>query len=88
MSGYQDACSHGKDPAISKRQRRANWFIIQGLVLGLMLGIAIRAAWDYGVIFSLTLTLRELSATLWTMLQNSAAACWDFIQVIFRSGKH
>lgn len=84
MSDYQDVFSQGKNPAISERQRRTNWFIIQGLTLGLMLGIAVRAAWDYGIIYSLTLTLSELSAALWTMLQDSAAAGWDFIKVIFR----
>jgi hypothetical protein len=85
MSDYQDVCAHGKDPAISEARRRTNWFIIQTLVMGIMLGIAIRAAWKYGIISSLARTISDLSAALWVMIQDSAAAWGDFFQFVLRS---
>lgn len=83
MSDHQGAYFHGKNPAITKRLRRTKRLIIQGLVLGFILGIMIRVAWDYGIIPSFVLTLKDLRAALWTMVQDSAAAWGDFFQFVF-----
>ena len=88
MSDYQHICSQAKDPAILERHRREFWYMFRGLTYGLMLGIMIRVAWDQGIIAMYVLALKDFGAAIWTMLQDLTAACWDFIQVIFRSGKH
>jgi len=85
MSDHQGVYFHGNNPAIPEKLRRANCFIIRGLVLGLMLGIMIRAGWDFGIIPTLSLTLREVSAALWTMVKDSAAAWGDFFQFVIES---
>lgn len=84
MSSYQDVCSHGKNPAITEKQRSANWLMIRGLTFGLMLGIMIRVGWDQGIIAMYVLVLKDLGAAIWTMLRDTAAASWDFFQFAFR----
>jgi hypothetical protein len=85
MSDHQGVYSHGKNPAITERKRRTNWFLVQRLALGFLLGIAIWAAWDYGLIYTLVFTLREVSAALWAMVQDSAAAWGDFFRFVLES---
>ena len=58
--------------------------MIQGLAYGLMLGIMSRAAWDHGIITSISLALKDLGVAIWLMLGDSAVVCWDFFQFIFR----
>ena len=88
MSDYQNVCSHGKNPAISERQRRAVWYAFRWLTYGLMLGIMIWVAWDQGIIAMYVGALRDLSVAIGNMLRDLTAACWDFIQAISRQWKH
>lgn len=85
MTSYQSVQSLRKNPVIKKKQHRVNWVVIQCLVFGLLLGIMIRAAWDYGVITSIALAFRDLGFVIWVMLQDAAAACWDFCRFILKS---
>jgi hypothetical protein len=84
MSGYQQIQTLEKNPAIAERQQKINWFIIQGVAYGLMLGIMVRAAWDQGIISAFAMVFRDLGAALGVMLQDSASACWDFVRFVFR----
>jgi hypothetical protein len=88
MSDHQSIYSHGKNPVIAEKLYRANCFIIRGLVSGAILGIVIRAAWDLGVISTLSLSLREIGTALWTMVQDSAAAWGEFFQFVVHSVKN
>lgn len=84
MSIFPDICSLRKNPAITEKPHRVNWMVIQGSALGLMLGITSRAVWDQGIVSSIALTLKDLGVAVWLMLQDLAAVCWDFIQLIVR----
>jgi hypothetical protein len=82
MSGRQGIYSIWKNPAITEGQHRALWMMLQGAVIGLMLGIVTRAAWDLGIVTSIALVLRDVGVAAWSMIQDMAAACRDFLQFI------
>ena len=62
--------------------------MFQALVMGLMLGIASRAAWDHGIVVSVALGFRDLCLAVGKMIRDVAAVCWDFIQFVVSSRRH
>jgi hypothetical protein len=84
MSSYKDTYSLWKNPAITERQHCLLWILTQVLAFGLVLGLVSRFAWDFGIIASLSMALRDFGVAMWFMLQDLAAACKDFSQVIIR----
>lgn len=82
MSDRQGTYSLWQYPAITARQHRALWILLQGAVIGLMLGILIRAAWDFGIVTSTALAIRDLGIATWSMLQDAAGACGDFLRFV------
>jgi hypothetical protein len=82
MSVRQGTYSLWKNPAVTERQHRTLWVMTQVLALGLMLGLMSRVAWDLGIVDSFSLAIRNFSVAMWVMLQDLAAACTDFFQVI------
>ena len=82
MTGRQELYSLWQYPAITARQHRALWIMLQGAVIGLMLGIVIRAAWDFGILSSTALALRDLGIATWNMFQDMTDACGDFLRFV------
>jgi hypothetical protein len=82
MTGRQGTYPLWKNPEISEKQHRALWMMIQVLSFGLMLGIISRTAWDYGIVASIALALKDLGLAIWVMIQDLAAACCDFYRFI------
>ena len=83
MSDRQGIYSLWKYP-VTERQHRALWMMLQGAAIGLMLGIVTRAAWDLGIVASLSLALRDFGMAVWAMLRGLPGACMDFFQEIIR----
>ena len=81
MSRHTDTYSLWKCP-VTERQHRALWILLQAAVIGLMLGIVTRAAWDFGIVASITLALRDFGVAVWTMLQGLPEVCLDCLQFI------
>jgi hypothetical protein len=83
MSDRQDIYPLWKYPAITARQQRALRIMLKGALIGLMLGIVTRVAYDYGIVASITSALRDFGVATSSMLQDTADACWDHLQFIF-----
>jgi hypothetical protein len=82
MSGHQNIHSPWLYPAITAKQHRALWIMLQGAAIGLMLGIVTRAMWDLGIAASVAMALRDLGIATWSMLQDAADACGDFLRFV------
>ena len=82
MSVHQDIHSLWLYPAITAKQHRALWILLQGAIIGLMLGIMSRVVWDLGIAASIALALRDLGIATWGMLQDAADACGDFLRFV------
>lgn len=82
MLSLQSLYCHWKNPAITARQHRVILMTIQALVLGLMLGIVSRAAWDHGIVVSIAASLRDLCVAVGRMLHDLAAACGDLLKFV------
>lgn len=82
MAIYQGLHLLRKSPVVTEKQRRAILMAAQCVVLGLMLGIVGRTAWDHGIIASFGLASRDIGVAVWGMLHDLADAGRDLVQFI------
>jgi hypothetical protein len=69
----------------SKAPAPHNWRRwVKILVIVLLIG----AAWYLGILASVFYILKLLSAAIWTMARDVAAACGDFIQYVLSQARH
>jgi hypothetical protein len=77
-------CLFRHNSETEQRQRRAIGIAIRALLLGVLLGIGVRIAWDHGIITSVALEVEGIAVAIWNMFGNLAAACWNILQWVLR----
>ena len=60
----------------------ANRMAIQGVAIGLIVGIGTRVAWDLGIISYSSLVLKDAAVALWIMLCDLANTCSQIFQIV------
>ena len=69
----------GQEQEIQKSHGRVSWIALLAMV-ALLFGVA----WHYGIIASLSLTLRDVTAAVWDMISDLAASIGDLLHYIFK----
>ena len=62
-----------------------NKMAVQGLAIGVLVGIGIRVAWDLGIISSAMFVLNDSVAAMWIMLCDFWTTCSGLIKALFAS---
>jgi hypothetical protein len=64
-----------RNPGAIEIECRDNRMAIQGLAIGLLVGIVFRVAWDLGIILPAMLVIKDAAIAIWIILCDLATAC-------------